>query len=68
MDKRYNNFIKSVSESEFIPSYEKSKMNEKETKFIPNRPKPISTKGEYMFYKNYYYNCKTGFEWHRTDY
>lgn len=34
--------------------------------FTPTSPKPVSTKGEYIFYKDYYYDRKTGFEWQRT--
>ena len=64
MDVNYRKFIKSVSDSKFIPYGEKLPDPNKPV-FIPNSPKPISTKGEYMFYKDYYYNRETGFEWQR---
>lgn len=61
--RNYNNFLKSVSNSKFTPLGEK--VQKRETEFIPSMPKFISTKGEYIFYRDYYFDRKTGFEWQR---
>ena len=66
MDKKYCNFIKSVSNSQFTPLGENPPDPNKPV-FKQISPKPVSTKGEYMFYKDYFYDRKTGFEWKRTN-
>lgn len=67
-DRAYRNFIKSVSDSQFTPLGEKVPDKNKPV-FIPNSPKPTGTKGDfyYSFYKDYYYDRKTGFEWQRKN-
>ena len=58
-------FIKSISDSHFTPTGTTPPDKNKPV-FIPNAPKPISTKGEYCFYKDYFYDRKRGIEWKRT--
>lgn len=65
-DRVYRNFIKSVSDSKFTPLGE-TPPDPKKPVFIPNSPKSTGTKGDYCFYKDYYYDRKTGFEWRRKD-
>ena len=63
MNRGYYNFIKSISNSQFTVGIPPDK---NKPVFTPTSPKPISTKGDYCFYKDYFYDRKTGFEWRRT--
>lgn len=67
-DRVYRNFIKSVSDNKFTPLGE-TPSDPKKSVFTPNSPKPTGTKGDfyYSFYKDYFYDRKTGFEWQRKN-
>ena len=56
-DRVYRNFIKSVSNSKFTPLGE-TPPDPKKPVFIPSSPKSTGTKGDYCFYKGYFYDRK----------